>query len=242
MTITLDEANAKGRRVAQCLQTFGYPVSHAQAMEVVAAVLADQSWEALRLQLGGGLKPENTPQTALHVYPVALYKRQEQGEGSVVARASVLCFSEQQAQEAVFEEFWHPQFDKAGYRPTFRTEVEDFVGIPDVDMLVEWLANIASRPHIGPTSLAELLWGALTNLGAAAVTGDEQYNPAAIHGALQEVARKLPNASALFCGLYAALPEGLYFMAATDGGFMGVDVTLVFAGHIEPSEQDTREA
>lgn len=229
MSITLDEAKAKGRRVAQRLQTFGYPVSNAQALEVVAAVFGDENWQALRSRLGGSPKVSKPRTRRLRVYTVALYR--EQGDDrDFIAKASVVCFNQDQARELVFDEFWHPQYDSAGYRATYETDVDDFEGVPDVDMLVEWLANLACKPYAGSVSLADMLWQGLTTMGASPVEGDEQYNPQAIEAALREAAARLPDAAALFRGLYAALPEGTCFMAALEGDFSGIDESLVFAG------------
>lgn len=229
MSITLDEAKAKGRRVAQRLQTFGYPVSNSQALEVVATVYGDENWQAMRHRLGATDKPTKPRAKRLRVYTVALYRAHEDDDEDFVAKASVLCFNQRQAREAVFEEYWHPQYDNAGYRATYETDVDDFEGIPDVDMLVEWLANLASRPYSGPEELADMLWRALTNMGARPVEGDARYDPAAILQALHEAAATLPSAADLFRGLYAELPEGMFFMASLEGDFAGVDETLKFA-------------
>ncbi len=241
MTLTLEQAQAQAVRVGQRLQTLGMTMSPEYALEVVAAVHGDLSWDSLQRRLGHAAAlteseraalaveaPDGTP--TLHVYTVTLFRRHPTtAELKSVVTTAVVCFTPDQARDFVFREFWSPQYDRTGYAPSYETKRHSFEGICNLDMFIDWLTVVATVPSEDSNPCAQI-WQVLSGLGAVPPTDQAAaVDPLVLETAVFQACRSCPDMGALLAQLYAVLPPGNWFMGAGADDFDGDDGRLKFS-------------
>jgi hypothetical protein len=221
MNLTIEEAQAKASRVVSRLKGFNVEVALALALDIVADVYGDENWQAMheRLQKSEGLAPARE-MPKLRVFTVALYRRHEAGEINFEGRLSVLCQRVEEAKQVVFDRFWRSEYDSVGYRVDYQSEELPFHGMPALDCVIDW---ISESPAI------MWIWRALVSMGASAVYGEDQRQPALLENALLQAARWYSDAEQFFWNLYRELPVGEWLSTLEQGHFEVVDETLTFA-------------
>ena len=226
MSITIQEAKAKGTRVVERLKGLGYPLTHAQALEVVATVYGDINWHAMKVRLSAEKRqPLTAPARApLSIFEVTVAFENEYEDAEPLETRYVVCESEDQAKQVVFDLAWDARLDCTDCTPAYDVTRTPFVEAPALEYLLEWLLD---SQRIGA------VWQAFQKMGVVP-SGDtlrdvpERMLGTVVENALMKASSTVETVSDLFRAIYKELGQNDVFMADEGWIFQCGDENLVF--------------
>jgi hypothetical protein len=232
MAITVNEAKQKAERVQARLTGMGHPVTHAQALEVVACTFGDASWGAMRKRLQASRTPVSpspakpaTRQRLQVFYDVALYAQLHDGSREFIAKRSVICYTVEQAREFLYEKYFPGQYESSGYgHPVYASGTMDFgcelstAEMPRLADVCEWLSDILTSPRTA-NRVVEDFWTLMEQRGSRLARSRPEATPQALWTVLEEVAADFWGVSELFDELYRVLPENSWYSHELEESF-----------------------
>jgi hypothetical protein len=214
MSISIQEAKSKAKRVAQRLKDMGYPLSQAQALEVVATVYGDLNWHALKARLAKASRApavEISRAAQMYVFGVTLFAEDEEGNRNWVEAAYVVAEQRAEAENVVAEMYWDADFDRAQYRQVFEVSSSALVEPPAFEFLLDWLVH--------PNQI-EGVAKALQSINAVPVGVDAgALGEKELAKALVKAAASVETISELLRAIYAELKPTQRFVAEEDWVF-----------------------
>lgn len=232
MAITVNEAKHKAERVRERLTRMGHPVTHAQALEVVACTFGDTSWATMRKRLQAPRALVNprraqpaTRQRLRVFYDLTLYAQLHDGSRELIARRSIICYTVEQAREFLYEKYFPGQYESSGYgRPMYEHD-ESYRGcelstaeMPRVADVCEWLCGILTASRTADQTV-ESFWTLMEQRGSRLARSRPAATPQALWTVLEEAAADFWGVSELFDELYRVLPQNSWYSHELETSF-----------------------
>jgi hypothetical protein len=232
MAITVAEAKQKAERVQERLVGMGYPVTHAQALEVVACTFGDASWGAMRKRLKSAKasveRDEAQPEKRRRLqvfYNLALYAQLHDGSREFIAKRCVICYTVEQAREFLYEKCFPGQYESSGYgHPVYERDGQNrgcelsSADMPRVADVCEWLSDILTSPHTADR-VVEDFWALMEKRGSRLARSRPEPTPTVLWTVLEEATPDFWGVSELFDELYRVLPENSWYSHELEESF-----------------------
>lgn len=245
MPISLQKTKAKAERMRIRALGMGLSITTAQAYELVATVFGDESWSALKARLArqdsnppkvrpapsnsaANVQPKApllpAPMSKLSLYSVSMYMQTEDGSRRFLQHRTVLCSSQQQAEDYLFEKYFPSEYLNHDYaHAVYVTEVHEELGndnVPALDELAQWLKEHLENATYG-VALTQVFWAWAAGRGASCPEGDARLELGHVERALRTAAAATGSAVSFFASLYKVLPSWLVYSHGDEDSFCG---------------------